>query len=301
MGKTVSVTSIAFLGTGIMGFPMARNLADAGLTVRAWNRTPEKAQPLGEHGVIVVASPADAAEGADVLVTMLADTDAVAAAVQDVRGVPVWAQMSTVGLKGTERLTALAAERDMAYVDAPVLGTKQPAEQAQLVVIASGPPDVRPQVDPIFAVVGRETRWLGDAPGAATRLKVVLNHWILGLTEAIGETIAFSRAVGVDPAVALETIEGGAMDTPYLQMKGKAILEEALDPAFPLPLAVKDSDLVLEAAEEAGIDLPLIEVARRQFARAIELGHGDKDMAATYFATSASASGDGGPARPGGR
>ena len=284
MGKTVSVTTIAFLGTGIMGFPMARNLADAGLTVRAWNRTPEKAQPLGEHGVAVVASPAEAAEGADVLVTMLADTDAVAAAVQDVRGVPVWAQMSTVGLKGTERLTALAAERGMAYVDAPVLGTKQPAEQAQLVVIASGPPDVRPQVDRIFAMVGRETRWLGDAPGAATRLKVVLNHWVLALTEAIGETIAFSRAVGVDPALALETIEGGAMDTPYLQMKGKAILEEALDPAFPLPLAVKDSDLVLEAAEEAGIDLPLIEVARRQFARALELGHGDKDMAATYFA-----------------
>jgi len=135
----------------------------------------------------------------------------------------------------------------------------------------------------------RETRWLGDAPGAATRLKVVLNHWILSLTEAIGETIAFSRAVGVDPALALETIEGGTMDTPYLQMKGKAILEGALDPAFPLPLAVKDSDLVLEAAEEAGIDLPLIEVARRQFARALELGHGDKDMAATYFATSASA------------
>ena len=117
----------------------------------------------------------------------------------------------------------------------------------------------------------------------------MLNHWILSLTEAIGETIAFSRAVGVDPALALETIEGGTMDTPYLQMKGKAILEGALDPAFPLPLAVKDSDLVLEAAEEAGIDLPLIEVARRQFARALELGHGDKDMAATYFATSASA------------
>ena len=98
MGNSVSVTTIAFLGTGIMGFPFARNLAGAGLTVRAWNRTPEKAQPLGEHGVIVVASPAEAAEGADVLVTMLADTDAVAAAVQDVRGVRVWAQMSTVGL-----------------------------------------------------------------------------------------------------------------------------------------------------------------------------------------------------------
>jgi 3-hydroxyisobutyrate dehydrogenase len=278
------VTTVAFLGTGIMGFPMARNIAAAGMTVRAWNRTLDKARPLAEHGVTVAESPAQAAEGADVLVTMLAEADAVAAAVQDVRGVPVWAQMSTVGLEGTERLVALAAERDMAYVDAPVLGTKKPAEDAQLVVVAAGPAEVRDRVDAIFDAVGRQTRWLGERPGTATRLKVVLNHWILGLTELIGETIAFSHALGVDPRLALETIEGGAMDTPYLQMKGRAILDQALDPSFPLPLAVKDSDLVLEAGRDAGIDLPVIEVARRQFERAVELGHGDKDMAATYFA-----------------
>jgi 3-hydroxyisobutyrate dehydrogenase len=278
------VTTVAFLGTGIMGFPMARNIAAAGMPVRAWNRTLDKARPLAEHGVTVAESPAQAAEGADVLVTMLADADAVAAAVQDVRGVPVWAQMSTVGLEGTERLVALAAERDMAYVDAPVLGTKKPAEDAQLVVVAAGPAEVRDRVDAIFDAVGRQTRWLGERPGTATRLKVVLNHWILGLTELIGETIAFSHALGVDPRLALETIEGGAMDTPYLQMKGRAILDQALDPSFPLPLAVKDSDLVLEAGRDAGIDLPVIEVARRQFERAVELGHGDKDMAATYFA-----------------
>jgi 3-hydroxyisobutyrate dehydrogenase len=282
------MTTVAFLGTGIMGFPMARNLAAAGFDVRAWNRTRFKAEPLAEHGVTVAGAPAETAEGADVLVTMLADADAVAESVRDVGDVPVWAQMSTVGLKGTERLTALADEHGMTYVDAPVLGTKQPAEDAQLVVLAAGPARVRERLDPIFDAVGRETRWLGDAPGAATRLKVVLNHWILALTENIGETLAFSRALGVDPALALGTIEGGAMDSPYLQMKGRAILDEALDPSFPLPLAVKDSDLVLEAGREAGVDLPLIEVARRQFERALELGHGDKDMAATFFATAAS-------------
>jgi 3-hydroxyisobutyrate dehydrogenase len=282
------MTTVAFLGTGIMGFPMARNLAAAGFDVRAWNRTRFKAEPLAEHGVTVAGAPAETAEGADVLVTMLAEADAVAESVRDVRDVPVWAQMSTVGLKATERLTALADEHGMTYVDAPVLGTKKPAEDAQLVVLAAGPARVRERVDPIFDAVGRETRWLGDAPGAATRLKVVLNHWILALTENIGETLAFSRALGVDPALALGTIEGGAMDSPYLQMKGRAILDEALDPSFPLPLAVKDSDLVLEAGREAGVDLPLIEVARRQFERALELGHGDKDMAATFFATAAS-------------
>jgi 3-hydroxyisobutyrate dehydrogenase len=238
--------------------------------------------------VTVVGTPAEAAEGADVLVTMLAAADAVAESVRDVRDVPVWAQMSTVGLQATERLTALADEHGMAYVDAPVLGTKKPAEDAQLVVLAAGPAHLRDRLDPIFAAVGREKRWLGDTPGAATRLKVVLNHWILGLTENIGETLAFSRALGVDPALVLGTVEGGAMDSPYLQMKGRAILEEAFDPSFPLRLAVKDADLVLEASREAGIDLPLIEVVRRQFERAVELGHADEDMAATYFATSAS-------------
>jgi 3-hydroxyisobutyrate dehydrogenase len=282
------MTTVAFLGTGIMGFPMAGNLAAAGFDVRAWNRTRGKAEPLAEHGVTVVDTPAEATEGADVLVTMLAAADAVAESVRDVRDVPVWAQMSTVGLQATERLTALADEHGMAYVDAPVLGTKKPAEDAQLVVLAAGPAHLRDRLDPIFAAVGRETRWLGDTPGAATRLKVVLNHWILGLTENIGETLAFSRALGVDPALVLGTVEGGAMDSPYLQMKGRAILEEAFDPSFPLRLAVKDADLVLEASREAGIDLPLIEVVRRQFERAVELGHADEDMAATYFATSAS-------------
>jgi 3-hydroxyisobutyrate dehydrogenase len=282
------MTTVAFLGTGIMGFPMAGNLAAAGFDVRAWNRTRGKAEPLAEHGVTVVDTPAEAAEGADVLVTMLAAADAVAESVRDVRDVPVWAQMSTVGLQATERLTALADEHGMAYVDAPVLGTKKPAEDAQLVVLAAGPAHLRDRLDPIFAAVGREKRWLGDTPGAATRLKVVLNHWILGLTENIGETLAFSRALDVDPALVLGTVEGGAMDSPYLQMKGRAILEEAFDPSFPLRLAVKDADLVLEASREAGIDLPLIEVVRRQFERAVELGHADEDMAATYFATSAS-------------
>jgi 3-hydroxyisobutyrate dehydrogenase len=279
------MTTVAFLGTGIMGAPMARHIAAAGFDVRAWNRTREKAEPLADEGVTVAGSPAEAADGAAVLVTMLADAGAVAEAVADVRGVPVWAQMSTVGVGPTERLVEMAREHDMTYVDAPVLGTKQPAEKGELVVIAAGPEDVRDRVDPIFDAVGRSTRWVGDTPGEASKLKVVLNHWILGLTENIGETIAFAEAIGVDPRQALGAIEGGNMDTPYLHMKSNAILEEALEAAFPLRLAVKDADLVLEAGREAGIDLPLIEVVRRQFARAVELGHGDEDMAATYFAT----------------
>jgi 3-hydroxyisobutyrate dehydrogenase len=283
------VTAVAVLGTGIMGLPMARNLARAGHEVRAWNRTREKAEPLRDEGATVAGSSAEAAEGADVLITMLADAHAVAAAVEDVRGVPAWAQMSTVGIEATDRFAALAADRGIGFVDAPVLGTKEPAEKAQLVLLAAGAPELRDRVHPVFDAVGRETVWLADHPGPATRLKLVLNHWILGLVENIGETIAFAEAVGVDPRDYLSSIEGGAMNTPYAHMKGNAILNDALgDAAFPARLARKDVGLVLDAAREAGIELPLMQVAARQFDRTIELGHGDDDMAATYHAARAS-------------
>src|SRR5919198_2071612 len=155
-----AMSTVAFLGTGIMGFPMARHIAAAGIEVRAWNRTRTKVEPLAADGVTVAESPAQAAEGADVLVTMLADADAVAASVAGVRDVPVWAQMSTVGIEPTVRLHALADEHGMVYVDAPVLGTKKPAEDAQLVVLAAGPPEVRERLAPIFDAMARETRWL---------------------------------------------------------------------------------------------------------------------------------------------
>jgi len=137
-------TRITVLGAGsTMGLPMARNLARAGLQVRAWNRTGEKARPLEEHGVRLLESPAQATKGADVMVTMLSDADAVIDAVQDalpsVHPGIVWLQMSTIGEVGIERCADLAAAHKMTLFDAPVLGTKQPAEDAKLVILASGP------------------------------------------------------------------------------------------------------------------------------------------------------------------
>ena len=285
------MSAIGFLGTGIMGFPMARNLAQAGFTVRAWNRTRAKAEPLAEHGVTLADTAAEAAQGADVVITMLTDADAVAAAMEgDDGGLAgmgddtVWAQMSTVGIAGTERLLVLARDRGVGYVDAPVLGTKQPAEEGKLVVLASGAPELRDRVDPVFDVVGSRTLWTGDEPGRATRLKLVANHWVVGLVETLAETIAFAGALGIDPPAFLDAISGGAMDAPYVQLKGRAMIEENFAPSFPLRLAHKDIHLVLDAARDAGIDLPVLAAADRQFERAIELGLGDADLAATFKA-----------------
>jgi 3-hydroxyisobutyrate dehydrogenase len=281
-------TNVAVLGTGIMGSAMARNLLSDGIKVRAWNRSREKAEPLKEDGAEIAESPADAARGADFLLTMLADADVIEEAVDGdvLSGLAeggVWLQMSTVGEEGNARLSETAKEYGVPYVDAPVLGTKQPAEQGQLVVLASGPEEVRERSEPIFDAVGSKTVWLGEA-GAGSRLKLVVNNWIVGLLGVLAETVAFSKTIGVDPARFLETIEGGPLGLPYAQLKGNMMIEEDFPTSFSATLARKDAALVLDAAEENGLPMPVAEAVAARFDEAIRAGHGGEDMAAVYRA-----------------
>jgi len=280
---------VAVLGTGIMGAPMARNLAAAGLEVRAYNRTRERAEPLAGHGVTVAGSAAEAVEGAEVVVTMLSD----GAAVEAVTGGlafgagAVWAQMSTVGLEATERLAARAAEAGAAFVDAPVLGTKAPAEQGKLIVLAAGPAEARERCAPVFDAVGTRTVALGDEPGAGTRMKLVLNTWLLALVEGLAESVTLAERLGVDPAAFLEIIDGGPLGPPYAKMKGTMMIERSYEPSFPLALAAKDAGLALDAAAASGLELPALRAIRAQLETAVEQGHGDADMAAAVEASRA--------------
>ncbi|MEU4526510.1 NAD(P)-dependent oxidoreductase [Amycolatopsis sp. NPDC024027] len=275
--------TVAFLGTGIMGAPMAANIAKAGLDVRVWNRTREKAEPLSDIAT-VAESAASAAEGADTLVTMLADGPAVAEAFEAASPASgtLWLQMSTVGLDWTGRLAALAEEAGVVFVDAPVLGTRQPAEQAQLQVLASGPEEARPKATPVFDAVAIKTRWLGPA-GNGSRLKLVLNAWVLALTNATAESLGLARALDLDPALFLETIEGGGLDVGYAHVKGGAMLSGEYPPAFPASLAAKDARLVVEAAGE-DVDMAGAKAVLAHLEAAVEAGHGDEDMAALYRA-----------------
>jgi 3-hydroxyisobutyrate dehydrogenase len=263
---------IAWLGTGIMGAPMARHVAQAGNEVVAWNRTRSKAE--GIEGVRVADSPAEAVEGADVVVTMLSDGAAVEEVVAEA-GLPadaIWWQASTVGLEATERLKDLGPT----YVDAPVLGTKQPAEEGKLTVLAAGPHDALDRLAPLFDAVGSKTIRF-DAIGDATRAKLVMNHWVLALTAATAETIALARALDVDPKLFLEGIAGGPLDSAYAQLKGALILEDRTGEAsFPLRLAAKDARLIVESGA-AGELAPAVQ---RAFTRANKAGLGDQDMAA---------------------
>jgi 3-hydroxyisobutyrate dehydrogenase len=278
---------VAVLGTGIMGAPMARNVRAAGHDVSAWNRSREKAEPLAGDGIEVAGDVAEAVAGADVVVTMLADGRAVEAVAGEALGAldgAVLAQMSTIGLEATERLARRAEEAGVPFVDAPVSGTKQPAEQGALLVLASGPEDVRERVDPVFDAVGSKTVWLGPA-GAGQRLKLVLNAWLLGMTQALADAIALAEGLDVDPRSFLETIEGAPVGAPYAQLKGPMMIEGEFPPAFPLALAAKDAELALAAAKGAGLELAALAAVREQMRQAVDAGHGDEDMAATIHAS----------------
>jgi 3-hydroxyisobutyrate dehydrogenase len=280
---------IAVLGTGRMGAPIARNLRAAGFAVAVWNRTPGRARELVDAGARLAASPADAAGSADIVLTMLADGDAVAhamtgpeGAVSALRPGSVWIQMATVGVDWTERFSALARDHGLAFVDAPVSGSDGPARDAQLVVLASGADAVQPLVQPLFDAIGRRTLWLGPA-GNGTRLKLGLNTWLASLAEAMAETLAFTGALGLEQTLFLEALAGGPLEAPWAAAKGRAMLAREFMPGFALRLALKDAHLALEAGREHGLELPLTDALARRWELAMS-AHADDDIAAVIDA-----------------
>jgi 3-hydroxyisobutyrate dehydrogenase len=288
--------TVALLGAGgTMGLGMGANIARADIQLQAWNRTPEKAQPLAEQGATIVDTPAQGAQGAAVVITMLPDADAVLEVMDGedgflstASGSLVWAQMSTIGVAGTERCAELAERHGIAFVDAPVLGTKQPAEKGELVVLASGPDETWEVLEPVFGAIGKRTMWVGPA-GTGSRLKVVANSWIVTIAEGVAEAIALAEGADLDPRLFLEAVAGGPLDAPYLQMKGQEMIERDFEPSFRLALAAKDAALAQELAERHDLDLPLVRTIRKRLAEAVG-EHGDEDLAATFLTSAPSKS-----------
>ncbi|MEV5437481.1 NAD(P)-dependent oxidoreductase [Streptomyces sp. NPDC052682] len=284
--------TVSVLGTGIMGAAMARNLARAGHRVRAWNRTRAKAEPLAADGAHIADSPAAAVEDADVVLTMLHDgpatLDVMRRAAPALRSGTVWAQSTTAGLEGVAELAAFARDHGLVFYDAPVLGTRRPAEAGELVVLAAGPVEGRQKVTPVFDAVGVRTVWTGEdgAAGTATRLKLVANSWVLAASAATGETLALAQALGVDPHSFLDLIAGGPLDMGYLRAKAQLILDGRLTPAqFAVDTAAKDARLIVRAGTAHGVRLDLAAAGAARLERAAAQGHGDEDMAAAYFAS----------------
>ncbi len=189
--------------------------------------------------------------------------------------------MSTIGEQGTDRCAQFARKHGLAFVDAPVLGTRQPAQEGKLVVLASGPDELRDQVQPVFDAVGQRTMWLGPA-GHGSRLKLATNMWVLTVTEGCAEAIAFTEGLGLDPSLLVEAISGGPLDSPYFQLKSRAITGRQFDPQFKLELAAKDAGLMEQAMREHDLDLPLVTAIAQRLAEGAEQNP-DKDMSASYL------------------
>jgi 3-hydroxyisobutyrate dehydrogenase len=296
---TRSEVTVAVLGTGTMGAPMARNLLDAGFNVRVWNRTLAKAAVVGVDARRT-ATPGEAAAGADVLITMLADGAAVEQVMTGPTGAlsmlgagAIWIQMSTVGVEWSDRLAGLVTGHDVGFVDAPVSGSSGAAEEGELVILASGATTVRPRVEPIFDALGRQTLWL-QCTGDGSRLKLALNNWLAVLVEGMVETLTLSEALGLDPQILLEAIGDGPMASDYALAKGAAMLNAEFAPGFPLRHATKDAELALNAAHRHGIELPLTSALLPRWHEALAGDHGGDDVAAAITAAATTASPPGG-------
>lgn len=275
---------VGVVGTGLMGAGMARSMRRAGLDVTAWNRTRAKAEPLAQDGIAVADTVADAVGNAEVVVTIVYDADAVLEVLPELLQAlgpnSVWLQSSTVGVDGIRRIADAAG--DAALLDAPMLGTKQPAEQGRLVPLVSGDPRLVHRARPVLDAVGTKTIVAGDRIGAASALKLACNAWIFSITAATAQSIALARSLGVEPRQFLSAIDGGPSNSPYAQLKGKAMLGADFTPAFELDGGRKDLALIAEAA--GGIDRSLLDGVRALFDAASAAGHGQDDLAAVYTA-----------------
>jgi 3-hydroxyisobutyrate dehydrogenase len=277
------MTTVAVLGTGKMGAGMARQLLQHGHEVRVWNRSRDKAEPLAGDGATVTDDPAEAVRGADIILTVLFDADSVVEVLEQAAdGLDqdtVVVQISTVGLD-IDQLAEKVERLGVRLLDAPVLGTRQPAEQGTLTVLASGDPALREIADPVLDAIGARTVWAGDQVGAASRLKLVCNAFTGAQTAATAQSIALAEGLGLDPQLFLDAISGGASDAPITRAKGAMMLGGDYPPAFDVQGLRKDLALVVAAAEQAGIATELARAVLALAERAESRGQGPDDMAA---------------------
>jgi 3-hydroxyisobutyrate dehydrogenase len=274
---------VAVLGTGIMGGAMARRAAASGIEVSGWSEPLDHARPLEADGVRVAQTAREAAAGADVVVTMAPDADAIASFAHTFlpSGEFIWCQCATVGLDGCERLAELARDAGVTYVDAPVLGTREPAERGELVILASGPDAALDRCAPLFDAIGSRSLRLGPA-GGGTRLKLVVNNWIVGTVAVLAEALALAEALGVDSRVFLDAIAGSAVDMGYAQVKGRMMIDRGYPVSMPLAHAAKDAGLAAAAAGRHGLEHAVTRAAAALLERAAADGDPSEDMAAAF-------------------
>jgi 3-hydroxyisobutyrate dehydrogenase len=276
---------VAVLGIGAMGRGMAASALRAGIPTIVWNRTMEATRDLAELGAEVAETAADAARRAAIVVTMVTDADAVLSIARD-QGMlaalapgAIWAQMSTIGVAGTDRVVAMAgAQRpDVMLLDAPVSGSKDPAEHGQLTIFASGPDEARARVAPLFDALGQRTIWVGEAgAGAGTRLKLVNNTWLAFAAEAVAASVALARRLGLETETVMDALGGGPLASTWQAAKLRRIADGEFSAQFALSLALKDVHLALQAAGDDRF--AVLACLADEWQQVVDQGLGEQDL-----------------------
>jgi 3-hydroxyisobutyrate dehydrogenase len=284
----MTIEDVAVLGTGTMGSAFTRRLLGAGMRVHVWDVSYPAAARLADAGAQVARKPEDAVAGAGVVLTMVPTIASLEETMPRVlpamRAGATWLQMSTIGVDGTERAMTLAKQLrpDVTFVDAPVSGSKAPAEQGKLLILASGPASALDALGPVFAALGQKTmRW--DRAGSGSRMKMVLNTWLAILGEGISETAVLAQSLDVSLDDLSACLGSTALNAPWALAKLGKIERADFEPDFSLALATKDLHLALDAAAGARRTLPIAQMIGTQWDDALRAGFGDRDVAGAYL------------------
>jgi 3-hydroxyisobutyrate dehydrogenase-like beta-hydroxyacid dehydrogenase len=279
---------VGFLGLGNMGAAIAANLLKAGHEVIVWNRSKLKAEPLVAAGAGLAGSPAQAAAGSDIVMTMLADDAALDATLsgseglyQGLRPGSLHISMSTIAVATADEIAAAHGGRGQSFLCAPVFGRPEAAKAAKLFVVTAGEAAAIDRAAPLFAAISQRVFRVGDKPSAASLVKLCGNFMILSAVEALGEAMTLAEKGGVQPAQLLEVLTGSLFDAPIYRTYGTLIAERRYLPAgFAAPLGLKDMRLVGASAEALRVPMPLLSVLRDHLLQAIAQQGGEVDWSA---------------------
>lgn len=279
--------NIGFAGLGIMGSAMAANLVKAGFSVTVWNRSADKCVLLADAGADVAASPRAVAECSDIVIAMMADPAAVRSVRDGADGIIAglrpgkgYVDMSTVDVETSRESARLTHEKGGLFLEAPVAGSRKPAEDATLTIMAAGDRELYALSLPALEKMGKKILYLGDT-GKATRMKLANNLVMGGMLAALCEGVALASKSGLDTAQLLDVLDSGAVSNPMFRLKGPQIgANREFPPAFPLKHMQKDLRLALQLAEEAGQPLFVTATVNELYKAALAQGLGDADFAA---------------------
>jgi 3-hydroxyisobutyrate dehydrogenase/glyoxylate/succinic semialdehyde reductase len=280
--------NIAFIGLGIMGSRMAKNLLKAGFPLTVHNRTKEKAEDLIRSGAQWADSPKKAAENADIVFTMLSHPEVVEAVVYADNGLfsgikpgALWVDMSTVHPTFSKKMAEASSAQNIRFLDAPVSGSKIPAERGELIFLVGGEQTDFEEAKPYFEAMGKAVHYLGKH-GNGSAMKILINLMLAHNMAAFSETVHLGEAMGLDKSMVVEMLLNHPVSAPILQGKKAKIMELDFTPEFPLEHMQKDLHLVALTAFEKNYAMPLANVLKELYAQAKQHGYGRMDMSAIY-------------------